>query len=963
MSVGIDQFEAFFRAVYNHDPFPWQSRLARIVFNVGWPTCIDLPTASGKTATIDIAVFVLAAQAERKDHQRTVGRRIFFTVNRRVIVDEAFKRAYDIAVKLLEANSGILKEVADGLRSINADTGAPPLDVSELRGGIYRDRRWARSLTQPIVVATTADQLGSRLLFRGYGVSAISRPIHAALVACDSTILLDEAHCTRAFSQSLAAIQEYRSREVEIPPMHYVQMTATPTGEIKDDQRFQLDDDDLQNAILKKRQNASKAAQLRSSKKKDKAFAHEIAELAIKGLDETHRAIGVIVNRVQTARDVYARLRELQPDVACHLVIGRMRPIDRDKLTEDLRTIVGPKRPDTLLQPCFVVATQCLEVGADYDFDTLITECASIDALRQRFGRLNRTGRDGAFIASAIIIAGDSATKPDDPVYGDSMEKTWKWLNEVASQGVVDFGISAFKPRWESLDEKTKHELSAPAAEAAVLLPAHLDALCQTAPEPEPSPDVAYFIHGPQRTNLEVQVCWRADLLEGEEKLWPEIVGLIPPTSAECMTVPLRDLRNWMSADSVSPVEADVPVRDDPDERYKETKHSVLVWRGVSDSGPPVSDANRIRPGDTIVIPTRSGGWEVLGHIPNAPIDPKHHAIVDVAECAARTARRQIVLRIRPDTWHDRVSGELRDYAMSSEKTLRRSEVRRLLRDQFDEAELPSVIIASAFDEFSYPVLNGDEQGTVIRFRMLLDDPHKLPEIVSPEDDADEPLLKVAAKVPTSLKDHTDHVVAKIEGCLEKLSLSSLGPTFRRAAELHDIGKCDPRFQALLLGVSPAESMFRPMLLAKSGNEALTKAQRTQQRKRSCLPEHFRHEMLSVELLHNTVIPLDESLDRTLLLHVIAAHHGYARPFAPVAIDPESFDLDISKLLNVTVGATERLKWRPAHRIDSGIAESFWSLTHRFGWWGLVYFEAVLRLADQQASDDESNSSNLEKKL
>jgi CRISPR-associated endonuclease/helicase Cas3 len=58
-----EEFAAFFRAVHDHEPFPWQTRLAHRVFTNGWPKALDVPTGAGKTAAIDIALFHLALES------------------------------------------------------------------------------------------------------------------------------------------------------------------------------------------------------------------------------------------------------------------------------------------------------------------------------------------------------------------------------------------------------------------------------------------------------------------------------------------------------------------------------------------------------------------------------------------------------------------------------------------------------------------------------------------------------------------------------------------------------------------------------------------------------------------------------------------------------------------------------------------------------------------------------------
>lgn len=479
-------FSDFFTALWGHGhvPFQWQRDLAeRVLSNTSrpWPDAIALPTASGKTVCIDIAVFALAAQADMlaPDQSLTAPRRIFFVVDRRVIVDEAYERARKIADRLRGATKGILYSVANQLRRLSG--GEEPLACFQLRGGMYRSDAWAHSPIQPAVIASTVDQLGSRLLFRAYGRSHRAWPIQAGMAGNDALVLLDEAHCAQPFLETLQAVKKYRLWGDAVPkaPFHIVIMSATPPDGLSDVFRDNSEEPKTAGHRLGDRQLAEKPTELIQPTEKDKKLAWGVkdtlkqlkeakgsnaqrrlrkqlvelranaeemlaAALAIKAEDlVAGRAVAAVIfaNRVATARHIH-RLLTKNYGQAAVLLTGRMRAIDKDDTVAARLEALSAEhsKERQLAGPLFVVTTQTLEVGANLDFDVLVTECASLDALRQRFGRLNRMGRtiDGRDEAghprgakAAILIRADQTEKSeDDPVYGPALTETWKWLNE-----------------------------------------------------------------------------------------------------------------------------------------------------------------------------------------------------------------------------------------------------------------------------------------------------------------------------------------------------------------------------------------------------------------------------------------------------------------------------------------------------------------------------------------------------
>jgi len=547
----MTDFSTFFRELWSQEPFPWQAMLAARVAAGRWPQALDLPTASGKTACIEVALWALAAQADRPLVERTAPRRIWFVVDRRIVVDEAFERARKIADRLASATEGPLADVAERLRRISGTE--RPLAIARLRGGVFRDDGWARLPSQPAVITSTVDQLGSRLLFRGYGRSQLAAPIFAGLVANDSLILLDEAHCSVPFLQTLRAVETYRcdrwSESSLSLPFTFVVMSATPPPGLPEEAVFPgaARAQALDNPMLKRRLEAKKVAELVEVKQKrgdlsDDPLVREAVSGAERYVKGAKLRVAVMVNRVRTAELVADRLRErLGANADVVLLTGRMRPFERDKLVERWTRFLRANAPDDPVNPIVVVSTQCLEVGADFSFDALSTEAASLDALRQRFGRLDRMGDAGG--SPAAILIRDRDADPDgepDPVYGRAVTSAWQLLSERAEPGdvpTIDFGVEALRARLEDVEDLSSCLAPSPAAPA--LLPAHLDLLCQTAPVPHPEPDVQLFLHGKDRGAPEVRVLWRADLDPGEDdRTWLETVALCPPASGEMLAAP-----------------------------------------------------------------------------------------------------------------------------------------------------------------------------------------------------------------------------------------------------------------------------------------------------------------------------------------------------------------------------------------------------------------------------------------
>lgn len=959
-------FGAFHAAVHGgKQPFAWQQRLlAKILNEKRWPRVLDLPTGAGKTTCLDVALFALALDAEHPVNERWCPRRIAMVVDRRIVVDQVAERGRALLRALMTSTDPVVVEVANRLRSLSR-TGDEPLGVFTLRGGMPKDDGWARTPDQPLVVASTVDQVGSRMLMQGYGVSPGMKPVHAGLLANDTLLLLDEVHLSEPFRQTLDQLAHLRTRfsagEVRTRFAHAF-LSATP-GAPTELPFALLDEEKRAQSPLGPRLHASKPTSLVAVE--DRTALEKACVDQAKSLLDRHRTVAVVVNRVASARVIARQLAEcLGGNVAVSLLTGRMRPLDRDDVLRELRPAIQTGRERRADAPKrVIVGTQCIEAGADFDLDALVTEAASLDSLRQRFGRVDRLGSYGK--ADGVIVY--DKTIKDDPVYGKAIAETVRWLKTKLSQRrpLVDFGMLALEvPQGDEIAK-----LLAPKPKAPTLLPAYLDCWAQTSPAPNQTPDVSLWLHGPASGPADVQVVWRADLTEevlrsGDVEGAAAIVAAVRPSSLEAMSLPFATARAWLAGQTIRDLGDTEGPAPEEDELSDASGRLALRWKGDdSEILCAQSDAEpSLRPGDTIVVPATYGGIRG-GCFDPSSIEP----VRDRAEQAEFFARARPVLRLHPTVV------EALGLALPLDQPDDARDLLGLLATSGD-VDWPawkrlwaqklakgrgSLVVTS---EPSWTVLQG-RRTPIAELRSVIHTEDSLEDGVELTTDGDDSFHAGRA---VSLSEHSTDVEKFAREYAERCGLGPwLVAHVALAAWLHDIGKADRRFQLMLRGGSEIELFKDETPWAKSAlPPGAREAHRLAQRK-SGYPRGARHEVQSLAMLEGRLEALKECLkkidserepDVELVLHLVASHHGYCRPFAPVLVDEAPIDVSLTGHQSRVFGPIDfspTTSKHELHRLDAPVGDRFWRLVAKYGWQELCWLEAILRLADHRASEEE----------
>lgn len=736
-------FAEFHKEATGHDPYEWLTAVQEAWARGDWIDRVKAPTGSGKSYLFVAWLYNLYADAVAGRRQTPV--RCFVFVNRRMLVDDAHALAVSVAKRLSKRPR--LAEVREVFKKLSGtDT---PLVVGTMHGGVERAVRnhWMDNPLQPTLVSTTVPQLGSRVLFRGYGVPSRQRSMHAAMTTYDCMWLADEPHLSVHCVGLLAQIRGMVSRTPigNLPESRLVLVGATIPG----NGRGNDFDPAAQSAELRRRLSAPRPITLHDASEVKYAAA---VPAILAGILAAHpkARVGIYCNTVGQARKIHGLVSTKHRSA---LFNGRVRGHERAALVEKhYPEMKGEVAADT---PFVAVMTQTGEAGIDADFDHVITIACPYDSLRQRVGRCNRRGLNPAATVHLVL------TKDPDPIYGGVGSGLFAVLKEMFPDLTVP---NINDPALEvALDRFT-----AALTERATLAAPTIDQLAHTHPGPPVNIDKLVHGHEHEIPTAHIVYCREltpnglAEALDDPVGVGERLIALIRyrrwPRPQEILTIPLSCL--------------DAEDDDTPDlfatagelGQWRGKPYPVLIFDGENFR---IANTSDVKNGESVFVPQEWGRHDSYGFNPmsEAPVE-------DVGE-----AYREGHIRIHPTRHPDR----------KIPANLSRTKVRKLLRKVKDEGG-PAAARAKSLlknDQWGYyPTPDG--HGVDVR-RVYKDNPKEV-----------------------LLEPHSLLVQEVAEDFCRRMGISGpLLAAVSNAARLHDIGKADRRLQRFFRGGDDGELLAK----------------------------------------------------------------------------------------------------------------------------------------------------------
>ena len=1013
MEVARGDFTEFFAALHEGaPPFAWQVRLLDAVLDGGrWPDQVVAPTGAGKTAVVDVHVFVQALTALGLPGVRPP-RRLSLVVGRRVLVDDQYEYAKTVAERLVDPRHPVLAAVSDRLwRLRDPDTDPVPADGSNsgsrgrgevsplvlgrLRGGSPPSRVWRDHVGAAAVICATPEMWGSRVLFRGYGSDRRAWPREAGLLAVDSVVVVDEAHLARQLlvtARRVGQLVAVADEAVPWTPLQVVETTATPAGAgtAVDDAALTAVGVDLQDLaaapVLADRLTRPKpisvlavpgwdAKQDRVRRQVAARMADAVVDLlatpavagtsaddagaAVSGAPVVAHTVGCFVNTVRRAVEVSAELaartqggRALRVVTVC----GQTRPYDLDRLRQ---TYPGLLSPTGNPQVDVIVSTQSLEVGVDLDLAGLVTELAPGSALAQRAGRVNRRGLRPA--GPVVVVGPDQDPGPDTrsgPYPGTDLAAALAWVRERAA---TESGMAPWALR----------EAPAPVpAGRRILLqrPELFDAWhwARTSDDLAAEPELALWLDEDFDSDTTVGFVVREALpVRGDDAV--RLVTDLPVQRHEVFPVPYRTavaaLARAPEPDPAGswPVALKVSGQDT----------TVLSWR--TDPSDPRREIPQLRPGDFVVLDAGTAVFTVAGD-PDRFTPPvvRPPADEDDGQVLAGTADDVMTALADLDTWPRRSIGNvvLRvEPGVAGLDEHRFALLAEPLAERLDDATTALQAVGQIVaDWLAHDVPAGWTMAPAAE-TLLRGHPNHSEVVVHRDDDgtvlrvlvrdrrrsgAEEHLRQVWTPNSTTvtLTDHQDDVAQRVTRIAVDLGLpDDVVAALRHAAAHHDDGKQDPRFQVRLGNTSPADSDHNrsdQFRVVLAKSSATTTAAQARSNERACgLPPGWRHEQLSV--VHAWTALHQAAGQGSFDPQIAVRLVGTSHGHGRVGFPHTTVDL----LLDETRAARPDLAEVSQDLFDTGRWDDLIEHTHRrYGLWGCAYLEAVLRSADGQISQE-----------